>query len=128
VKACRECTLFINKPTKDLLHPIAASNKVWDNINIDLFGPMPNSKHILVATDNTSRYPTAKVVPSTSAQPVIQALDNIYTDYGTPSIHRTYNGPPFNSEGFSKFSHNTGITHIKTYPYHPQANPAETFM
>ena len=78
--------------------------------------------------DSGSRFPAAKIVPNTSAKPVTKALDNIYTDYGQPITHRTDNGPPFNSDEFSRYSNTKGIEHVKTYPYHPQANPAETFM
>ena len=38
------------------------------------------------------------------------------------------NGPPFNSEQFSDYSKEKGITHQQMYPYHPQANPAERVM
>ena len=100
----------------------------WENVNIDLFGPMPDNKHVLVVTDSMSRFPAAKIVPSTAATPVLKALGGIYTDFGQPKSHRTDNGPPFDSEAFKDFSEKAGVTHIKTFPYHPQANPAETFM
>jgi len=128
VNACKECTIFTNKKTHDLIHPQRSNDELWDNVHIDLFGPMPDSKHILVATDSISRFPAAKIVSGTSAQQVLGALDSIYTDYGQPSTHRSDNGPPFNSEAFEDFSSKRGITHVKTFPYHPQANQAETFM
>ena len=68
------------------------------------------------------------MVPSTSAKPVLKALDDIYVDYGQPASRRTDNGPPFDSEVFTEFSKVNGIEHVKTFPYHPQANPAENFM
>ena len=129
VENCKECTIFTNKKTQDLLHPHQRQgHKIWDTIHVDLFGPMPDAKHVLVATDNVSRFPAAEIVPGTSAKPVIKALDKIYTNFGQPSSHRTDNGPPFNSKEFEDYSKRKGITHIKTFPYHPQANPAETFM
>ena len=128
VNTCKDCTIFTNKKTHDLIHPQRSNDRLWDNVHIDLFGPMPDSKHILVATDSTSRFPAAKIVAGTSAQQVLSALDGIYTDYGQPSTHRSDNGPPFNSEEFAGFSSKRGITHVKTFPYHPQANQAETFM
>ena len=75
-----------------------------------------------------TRFPAAKIVPGTSATPVLKALDTIYADFGQPKSHRTDNGPPFDSHAFQQFSNELGVTHIRTYPYHPQANPAETFM
>ena len=84
MKSCKDCTIFTDKPTKEILHPFTADGKVWENIHVDLFGPMPDKKHILVAIDETSRFPAAKIVPNTAAQPVIDALDQIYTDFGVP--------------------------------------------
>ena len=89
---------------------------------------MPDNKHILVVTDNMSRFPAAKIVPNTAATPVIKALGDIYNNYGQSTSHRTDNGPPFDSKAFEEFSKEMGVTHIRTFPYHPQANPAETFM
>jgi len=127
VKGCKDCAIFTNKSTHSKLHHHWPKES-WRDVNIDLFGPMPDSKHVLVVTDNMSRFPAAKIVPSTAAGPVIKELNNMYTDYGQPKSHRTDNGPPFDSQAFNEFSAATGIEHIKTFPYHPQANPAETFM
>ena len=128
VSKCEECQMFTNKRTKHNLTPLANPKKTWDSVFIDLFGPMPDRKHVLVVLDSASRFPAAKIVPSTAAKPVLKAVNDIYTDYGHPSSHRTDNGPPFNSAEFSQFSSSKGIEHVKSFPYHPQANPAETFM
>ena len=127
VKECKSCEIFTNKKTHSEIHH-HWPNESWKDVNIDLFGPMPDNKHVLVVTDSMSRFPAAKIVPSTSAKPVIDALTNIYSDFGQPDSHRTDNGPPFDSKAFTEFSTTTGTKHIRTFPYHPQANPAETFM
>ena len=128
VSGCHDCQMFTNKRTKHTLTPLATPGKAWENVSIDLFGPMPDHKHVVVVLDSASRFPAAKIVPGTGSRPVIKAIDDIYTDYGQPSSHRTDNGPPFSSEEFANYSLRKGIEHVKTYPYHPQANPAETFM
>ena len=128
VKNCNECLLFSPKYTKEPIASQKVPEKAWSKVSIDLFGPMPNKRHVLVVTDNMSRFPAAKIVPSTDAKSVIPALDQIYCDYGQPESHRTDNGPPFNSADFERFNNENGIEHIKTFPYHPQANPAECFM
>ena len=128
VENCEDCQMFTNKRTKQPLIPVVAPKRPWNDVSIDLFGPMPDQKHVVVVLDSASRFPAAKIVPSTGAKPVLKALDQIYTDFGQPSSHRTDNGPPFNSEEFSNYSVSKGIEHKKTFPYHPQANPAETFM
>ena len=93
-----------------------------------LFGPTPSKNHILVVQDNCSRFPAASIVGTTAAKPVLSALKNVYDSYGNPEAHRTDNGPPFHSQEFSRFSKDRGIQHKRVFQYHPQANPAETFM
>ena len=128
VQECSGCQLFTNKTTKAQTHAQRCPDKVWEEVNIDLFGPTPNRKHVLVTQDNLSRFPTAATVQSTAAKPVIEALAKIYNDYGNPESHRTDNGPPFNSQAFKDFSDSRNIEHKKVFEYHPQGNPAETFM
>ena len=128
IKSCKECQMFTNKTTHEPISPHSTSSKSWEDVSVDLFGPMPNGKHVVAVLDKTSRYPAAKVVDNTSAKMVTTALSGIYADYGQPGTHQTDNGPPFNSEAFTQFSDNNGITHIKTHPYHPQGNPVENFM
>eukprot|EP00112_Aurelia_sp_Birch-Aquarium-sp1_P022924 Seg6633.1 transcript_id=Seg6633.1/GoldUCD/mRNA.D3Y31 product="putative protein K02A2.6" protein_id=Seg6633.1/GoldUCD/D3Y31 len=125
---CKACQLFTNKTTREPIHSHRTPDHAWQDVSINLFGPMPYSKHVLVVLDKMSRFPAAKLVPNAAAKPVIKALDDIYTDFGYPEMHRTDNGPPFHSKAFAEFSQTSGIEHIKTFPYHPQANPAETCM
>ena len=95
---------------------------------MDLFGPMPDHTSILVVQDMVSRFPAAKILQKTDADHVTTALEEIYAAYGTPTVNRTDNGPPFNGEGFRSFLEKKGIEHEKCFPYHPNSNPVETFM
>ena len=128
VASCHHCTMFTNKTTREPMQPHNTSDEAWKDVSVDLFGPMPDRQHILAVVDKSSRFPAAKVVPNTSNTSVTKALSEIYADFGQPASHQTDNGPPFNSEGFARFSADQGIQHIKTYPYHPQGNPVENFM
>ena len=128
IKRCPTCQVFTDKTTKEPISTQKVPAGPWEDVHIDLFGPLPDKRHVLVALDNYSRFPAAKMVPSTGAKPVLKALNTIYTDYGYPERHRTDNGPPFNSKEFADYSTRHGIVHDLSYPYHPQGNPAETFM
>ena len=101
VSTCEVCQLFTLKTTKEPVAPQHTSGVGWEEVNIDLFGPMPDKRHVLVVQDAMSRFPAAKIVPNTSAPPVVKALDEVYTSYGHPRRHRTDNGPPFSSAEFS---------------------------
>ena len=95
---------------------------------MDLFGPMPSRKHVVVVQDLASRFPAAKLVTSTSANKVLPALAEIYDSYGNPSKQLSDNGSPFNSEDMKNFAQSRGINLEKIAPMHPVSNPAETFM
>ena len=128
IKGCKTCQLFTSKNTKEPIAPQKTCDSAWEEVSIDLFGPLPDKKHVLVMQDTMSRFPAATILSSTKAEPVIKAIDKVYTRYGTPQRHRTDNGPPFNSQEFKDFSKLKGVEQVLSYPYHPQGNPCETFM
>ena len=106
------------KTTLKPLQPHTTSDRAWKDVSVDLFCPMPNrQQHVVAVIDKTSQFLAAKIMPNTSNKAVTGALAQIYADSGQPETHRTDNGPPFNSEGFAKFSADNDIHHIKTYPY-----------
>ncbi len=89
------------KTRKNILIPHKLEDyNAWEKISVDLFGPMPDHRHIVVAQDMVNKFPAAKILKKTEANYVLQALHNIYTAYGNPLVHRTDNGPPFNSKEF----------------------------
>ena len=85
VQTC-QCQLFSPKTTKEPIAPQKTPKHAWEEVNIDLFGPLPDKKHVLVVQDGMSRFPTAKIVSSTQATPVIKALNEVYTAYGNPEV------------------------------------------
>lgn len=128
IQDCNECCLFVDKKTKEPLTHHEIPEKTWETVAVDLFGPMPNSNHVVVVQDIGSRYPAAKLVSSTKASKVIPALDEIYTEYGYPDRQISDNGPPFDSKNMQRYTEGHGITTQFSTPYHPSQNPAETFM
>ena len=86
------------------------------------------STYLLVITDEFSRVPVVEVVRSTSAETVIQVVDNVFSLLGYPEIVKSYNGPPFNGHMWKAFMQENGIRHRKITPLWPQANAsAEDF-
>ena len=129
VKNCKQCQMFTPASRKHNLMPHQLTQyNAWEKVSIDLFGPMPDKRHVLVAQDMVSRFPAAKILQKSDAKHVNKALGEIYADFGVPLVHRSDNGPPFNSREFEEFSRLMGIKAEKSYPYHPEANPAEGFM
>ena len=88
---------------------ITVPEKCCQTVAVDLFGPMPSSKHVIVVHDLASRFPVAKLVSSTKADKVIPILGSIYNTYGNPEKHISDNGPPFNSHQMTQFATNREI-------------------
>ena len=128
VKACNHCSMFVDKKTKEPIKPHRVPEKCWDTVSVDLFGPMPTSKHVVVVQDLASRFPAAKLVTSTKADKVLPALSEIYATYGNPEVQISDNGPPFNSAQMHHFAANKSIKLQMAPPLHPSSNPVETFM
>jgi transposase InsO family protein len=100
----------------------------WLEVSVD-FADLPSGEHLLVVYDDYSRYPEVEIVTSTSARAVIPKLDNIFSAFGVPTVVRTDNGPPFNSEQFEQFASYLGFHHRKVTPLWPRANgKVERFM
>ena len=128
VENCHECQITTATPIKAPLTSTPISEKPWQNISIDLFGPLPDQRHIPVVRYNRSRFPDAKIVRSTGAQNVLLALGEIYKNFGNPVCHKCDNGSPFNGQEFHNCSTKRGIKIKASYPSHPQGNEAECFM
>ena len=93
---CHECQITTATPIKAPLTSTPIPEKLWQNISIDLFGPLLDQRHILVVRCNLNRFPDAKIVCSTGAQYVLPA----YKDFGHPECHKCDNRPPFNGQEF----------------------------
>ena len=77
-------------------------NGPWESIAIDFYGPLPDSRYIIVAKDEYSRFPAAEFVKSTSAHNTIPKLQKMFADFGNPTKVKSDNAP-FQSEEFKKF-------------------------
>ena len=125
---CMDCKIYTDKKCKEPLKSHEVPEKCWEKVSVDLFGPMPSRNHVLVIQDMASRFPAAKIVPSTSAEKVLPAMTEVYNSYGSPQVQLSDNGPPFNSGAMKRFADERGIELEKIPPLHPSANPVETFM
>ena len=128
VENCHECQITTAAPIKAPLTSTPIPKKPWQNITIDLFGPLSDQRHILVVCCNLSRFSDAKIVRSSRAQYVLPASGEIYRNFGNPECHKCDNGPPFNGQEFHNWSTKQVIKIKASYPYHPQGNEAECFM
>ena len=103
-------------PTSQPLEPSTVLSYPWQTINIDFLGPLPNSKYLLVAIDQYSRYTVT--VSSASTNCTISALEKIFSEHGLPQKIMSDNGPPFKNSQISTYMKNSRITHNCVIPPH----------
>ena len=127
VHHCSDCSAYVNKKTLEPIKHHKIPEKSWDTVSVDLYGPMPSSRHIVVAQDLSSRFPAAKLVTSTKAAKVLPALEEIYDSYGNPRLQIFDNGPPFTSQNMHEFLRKRDISSQTIPPLHSSSNPVETF-
>ena len=129
VATCEDCQLFTRKTVKAPLVPVFVPSRAWEYVSIDFFGPMPDGSYVLVVQDLCTKYPVAVLMrKGTTAKQTINAIDQIFTNFGRPTRYRSDNGPPFSSHEFQGYMEDIGILRDLSYAYRPQSNPVETWM
>ena len=129
INNCQECRTNTDKFQLQPLNMSPMPNGPWEELSIDIFGPMKNGKHLLVLVDDFSRYPVVKTIHSTAAQYVIPHLNEIFAMLGIPKRIRSDGGPPFNGYHWKQFAKSQGFQHHRITPYWPRANGlVERFM
>ena len=129
LRGCNLCQAVTESHTKEPIHPTVMPQEPWNELCTDLFGPLPTGEYLVFVQDLQSRFPEVAITHSTSAAAVIPAIDRILAAYGTPKVLGSDNGPPFNSQEFTKFAKKLGFQHRKITPLAPWVNgTAERFM
>ncbi len=78
----------------------------WQDLAVDLLGPLPSKHSILVVVDYYSRfyeYPHRGSMTSTTTSNVIDSLEGIFSRHGLPITLKSDNGPQFRSDEFKDF-------------------------
>lgn len=126
-RTCEQCQRAkIHRHTSAPLAPFAAPERRFGHIHLDLVGPLPtsnNAKYLLTCIDRFTRWPEAWPVDSMCAHTVASVLvSNWIARFGVPDIITTDQGRQFESELMKTLNTMFGIQHIRSSPYHPQAN------
>ena len=93
---CREC-YGCQLVTKETIPPPVKITRMperpWQDLALDLLGPMPTGEYLLVLVDYFSRWVEVDIIKSTTSETIIKCLDKQFSRFGVPSTLRTDNGP-----------------------------------
>ena len=89
---CFGCQMVSKHPPPPPIKPTRLPERAWQEIAVDLLGPLPTGEHLLVVVDYFSRWMEVDVLRSTTSAAVIKCLDNHFARYGMPAGLRTDNG------------------------------------
>ena len=120
VKRCKTC--IQNKATQHMqpMIPRDVPDTPWQDLAADFFTYKTND-YLLVA-DTFSKYPFTYKMHKKTAETVIYKLTQLFSQYSMPNTISTDNGPPFNSEPFTKFLIEQRVDHITSSPHYPKSN------
>ena len=122
-----QSTAWFIQPAK--IQPSVSRNKVWNTLNVDFLGSLPNGKYVFAIMDQRSRFPFAAVTDGTSAKNLIKVIHVIFGQYGYSRKIISDNGPTFKSKEIKGYFSKHAIIHHWITPYWPQANEEiERFM
>ncbi|XP_064469922.1 uncharacterized protein K02A2.6-like [Ornithodoros turicata] len=121
VKSCTECQSTRHAPPRAPIHPWEVPHSPWSRLHVDFAGPFHGQSFLLVA-DAYSKWLEVKLMPSTSAEATVNALQEIFATHGIPDVVVSDNGPQFTSAHFQTFLRRNAIRQILVAPYHTASN------
>ncbi|GFX48773.1 transposon Tf2-8 polyprotein [Trichonephila clavipes] len=102
----------------------------FENLAIDIFGPLPESKDgkrwILIIEDCTTKWVELFALPNATAKEcAITLIEEVLLRYGIPRRLISDNGTQFVSAVMQQICYLLNIHQSLIPVYHPQANPVE---
>ena len=122
IRFCIPCQCNVPENTRAPLQMTPLPENVWEHLNLDVLGPLPDGSYLFVVVDQYSRYSVVEIINSTAAGTVIPVLDKILAAYGNVLSCCSDNGPSFQSDSWSKYAAYMGSKHRKIIPLWPSAH------
>ena len=111
LSGCLACQANGSSAKPDLLAMSVLPPKLWHTVHIDFTGLF--LEYLLVVTDAYSHFPEVDIVHSTKATSIISKLECIFATHGVPTIIKSDDSPPFNSQEFHLYMTEIGVKHQK---------------
>ena len=108
-QACHGCQLVARPDPPEPICSTTLPDGSWQDLAVDLMGPLPSGHSLLVIVDYCSRCRAElKVMQSTTTRKVIHRLADTFCRHGLPVTIKSDNGPQLKS---IEFKEQHGITH-----------------
>lgn len=122
VRTCSGCQFVqpVGRPEPMKRHVLPEN--AWEEISIDMMGPLPSGHHLIVVVDYFSRYVEVKPSKIITAAVIIRFLKVLFARWGIPNAIRSDNAAQFTGGDFKAFCDEMGIKIEHSPPYWPQAN------
>ena len=124
-KLCAEyygCQLVTKHVPPPPVKPTPMSQRPWEDLALDILGPLLSGENLLVLVDYHSRWIEVNVVRATTSKIIIQRLDAQFARYGIPKSLRTDTSPNLVSNEIEDYLKEMGVEHRHTSPLWPRAN------
>ncbi len=129
VKSCEACQKRKVSPhmNQGLQQPIPMADEVLDSWNIDLVGPLPETKsgnkYIVTINDQLSKFAIAVPIPQAKDRIIMDVLiEKVILIFGPPKILLSDQGSNLTSDYCHHIYRRFGIEHRRTSGYHPRTN------
>lgn len=126
IDSCEKCQRNNKKLQKSAgtLHPIAVQPKFWQQVGMDLVGPLSETprgnKYIVTLTDYFTKWAEAAPLADKCAAGVARFIYSVMCRHGCPEVLITDQGREFVNEVSKELYSVTNTEHRMTSAYHPQ--------
>ena len=129
VRTCEGCQMAARQnKARAPLQPLPCVGEPFEKVAFDLVGPLPRTtsgyKYLLTAMCLYTKFPVAIPLRRVDNHTVVEAMMEVFANYGMPKELLTDQGSVFTSRLTRHMCKSFEVHKIRTSPYHPQSDGA----
>ena len=115
-RTCHGCQLVAKPLPPEPLKRTELPTQPWQDLAVDLLGPLLTGEYLLVVVDYFSRFFEVAVTKSVTSGKMISCLEAMFATHGLPFSIKPDKGPQFISEEFEVYLRDNNIEHRTSTP------------